>query len=121
MGSRPWPRSSRLCRMCWSRICDAGMDGWSLLRTLAQDSSRSPRHRAVRTGISRRGVRAIREGFSSTIPQTARSGGRDIAIRRAAGIRELRVKAREADQVAAMRELATTAADRILNPAISSV
>jgi len=40
----------------------------------------------------------------------------DMAVRRAADVRMLRARAREADQVAAMRELAMTAADRILNP-----
>lgn len=40
----------------------------------------------------------------------------DMAVRRAADVRLLRTRAREADQVAAMRELAMTAADRILNP-----
>jgi DNA-binding response OmpR family regulator len=40
----------------------------------------------------------------------------EMAVRRAAEVRKLRARAREADQVAAMRELAMTAADRILNP-----
>ena len=40
----------------------------------------------------------------------------DLSVRRALEVRGLRAKAREADQVVAMRELAVTAADRILNP-----
>jgi len=40
----------------------------------------------------------------------------EVAVRRALEFRGLRAKAREADQVVAMRELAVTAADRILNP-----
>ncbi|NJD67638.1 MAG: response regulator [candidate division NC10 bacterium] len=40
----------------------------------------------------------------------------EVAVARAVEVRTLRVKAREADQVAAIRELAVTASDRILNP-----
>ena len=40
----------------------------------------------------------------------------DVAVGRALEVRQLRAKAREADQVLAMRELAITASDRILNP-----
>ena len=40
----------------------------------------------------------------------------DVAVGRALGVRELRAKARQADQVVAMQELAVTASDRILNP-----
>lgn len=40
----------------------------------------------------------------------------EMAVQRALEVRRLRVKAREADQVTAIRELATTASDRILNP-----
>ena len=40
----------------------------------------------------------------------------EIAVRRALEVRQLRDRAREADQVVAMRELAVTASDRILNP-----
>ncbi|MBI2902138.1 MAG: response regulator [Candidatus Methylomirabilis oxyfera] len=40
----------------------------------------------------------------------------DVAVRRALEVRQLRARAREADQVVAMRELAATASDRILNP-----
>jgi len=39
-----------------------------------------------------------------------------VAVQRALEVRQLRVRAREADQVVAMRELAVTASDRILNP-----
>jgi CheY-like chemotaxis protein len=93
------------------------MDGWSLLRALAQTHPDLPAI-VLSARESRDEVfRAIREGilfdYLLKPPDLAVV---DIAIRRAAGIRELRAKAREADQVAAMRELATTAADRILNP-----
>ena len=40
----------------------------------------------------------------------------EVAVGRALEVRQLRALAREVDQVAAMRELARTAADRILNP-----
>ena len=40
----------------------------------------------------------------------------DVAVGRACEFRDLRRLAREADQVVAMRELAVTACDRILNP-----
>ena len=40
----------------------------------------------------------------------------EVAVLRAVEVRQLRARAREADQVAAMRALTLTAADRILNP-----
>jgi signal transduction histidine kinase len=40
----------------------------------------------------------------------------EVAVSRAIEVRELRAKAREAFQVEAIRELAVTASDRILNP-----
>lgn len=40
----------------------------------------------------------------------------EVAVARAVEVRRLRAKAREADQVTAIRELAATASDRILNP-----
>ncbi|MBZ0168503.1 acetoacetate metabolism regulatory protein AtoC [Candidatus Methylomirabilis lanthanidiphila] len=40
----------------------------------------------------------------------------EVAVARALEVRELRAKAREADQVVAIRELAVTASDKILNP-----
>src|SRR5574337_340538 len=45
-----------------------------------------------------------------------RLGGLEVAVSRAIEVRELRAKAREAFQVEAIRELAVTASDRILNP-----
>ena len=40
----------------------------------------------------------------------------EVAVARALEVRKLRARAREADQVAAIREMAVTASDRILNP-----
>ena len=40
----------------------------------------------------------------------------EVAVARALEVRKLRAMAREADQVAAIREMAVTASDRILNP-----
>src|SRR5574337_967835 len=40
----------------------------------------------------------------------------EVAVSRAVEVRQLRAKAREAFQVAAIREMAVTASDRILNP-----
>lgn len=40
----------------------------------------------------------------------------EVAVTRALEVRALRARAREADQVVAMREMAVTASDRILNP-----
>jgi hypothetical protein len=40
----------------------------------------------------------------------------EVAVLRAVEVRRLRARAREADQVVAMRALTLTAADRILNP-----
>jgi CheY-like chemotaxis protein len=93
------------------------LDGWGLLRKLSQTHPDLPAI-VLSARESRDEVfRAIREGilfdYLLKPPDLAVV---DIAIRRAAQIRALRAKAREAEQVAAMRELATTAADRILNP-----
>lgn len=40
----------------------------------------------------------------------------EVAVSRALEVRKLRARAREADQVAAIREMAVTASDKILNP-----
>src|SRR5574337_14416 len=40
----------------------------------------------------------------------------EVAVARALEVRRLRARAREADQVAAIREMAVTASDKILNP-----
>jgi CheY-like chemotaxis protein len=101
-------------------ITDLGMprlDGLGLLRALSQAHPDLPA--IVLTVHETRDdvLGAIREGIlfdylikPPDLPLL------DMAVRRAAAVGILRARAREADQVAAMRELAMTAADRILNP-----
>jgi DNA-binding NtrC family response regulator len=101
-------------------VTDLGMprlDGLGLLRALARSDPDLPA--IVLTAHDSVGemIQAIREGilFDYQIkPPDLRVV--DMAVRRAADVRILRARAREADQVTAMRELAVTAADRILNP-----
>jgi CheY-like chemotaxis protein len=93
------------------------LDGFGLLRALRRTHPDLPAiiltaHESVEGVLS-----AIREGIlfdflikPPDLPVV------DIAVRRAAEVHLLRARAREADQVKAMRELAMTAADRILNP-----
>jgi CheY-like chemotaxis protein len=101
-------------------VTDLGMprlDGLGLLRELSKTNPDLPA--IVLTAHETVGdmVRAIREGilfdYQIKPPELPIV---DMAVRRAADVRTLRARAREADQVTAMRELAMTAADRILNP-----
>jgi DNA-binding NtrC family response regulator len=101
-------------------VTDLGMprlDGLGLLHAL---SKRNPDLPAIvltaHESVSEM-VQAIREGIlfdyqikPPDLPVV------DMAVRRAADVRILRARAREADQVTAMRELAVTAVDRIVNP-----
>jgi len=101
-------------------VTDLGMprlDGLGLLRALSKSNPDLPA--IVLTAHESVGemVQAIREGIlfdyqikPPDLPVI------DMAVRRAADVRILRARAREADQVTAMRELAATAADRIVNP-----
>lgn len=93
------------------------LDGLGLLRALAQTHPDLPAIVLTAHETLDDVLRAIREGIlfdylikPPDLPVV------DMAVRRAADVRLLRARAREADQVAAMRELAMTAADRILNP-----
>ena len=101
-------------------VTDLGMprlDGLGLLRALSKSDPDLPA--IVLTAHESVGemVQAIREGilfdYQIKPPDLPII---DMAVRRAADVRTLRARAREADQVTAMRELALTAADRILNP-----
>jgi DNA-binding NtrC family response regulator len=101
-------------------VTDLGMprlDGLGLLHALSKSDPDLPA--VVLTAHDSVGemIQSIREGilFDYQIkPPDLRVV--DMAVRRAADVRTLRARAREADQVTAMRELSVTAADRILNP-----
>ena len=101
-------------------VTDLGMprlDGLGLLREIKKSSPDLPAIVLTAHESVNEMVQAIREGIlfdyqikPPDLPVV------DMAVRRAADVRMLRARAREADQVTAMRELALTAADRILNP-----
>ncbi len=101
-------------------VTDLGMprlDGLGLLRELTKINPDLPAIVLTAHDSVDKMVQAIREGIlfdyqikPPDLPVV------DMAVRRAADVRMLRARAREADQVTAMRELALTAADRILNP-----
>jgi len=93
------------------------LDGLGLLRELSKSNPDLPAIVLTAHESVDEMVQAIREGIlfdyqikPPDLPVV------DMAVRRAADVRILRARAREADQVTAMRELAATAADRILNP-----
>ena len=101
-------------------VTDLGMprlDGLGLLRELTKSNPDLPAIVLTAHDSVDEMVQAIREGilfdYQIKPPDLAIV---DMAVRRAAEVRMLRARAREADQVTAMRELALTAADRILNP-----
>lgn len=101
-------------------VTDLGMprlDGLGLLRELTKSNPDLPAIVLTAHDSVAEMVQAIREGilFDYQIKPPDLSIV-DMAVRRAADVRMLRARAREADQVTAMRELALTAADRILNP-----
>lgn len=101
-------------------VTDLGMprlDGLGLLRELTKINPDLPAIVLTAHDSVDKMVQAIREGIlfdyqikPPDLPVV------DMAVRRAADVRMLRARAREADQITAMRELALTAADRILNP-----
>lgn len=101
-------------------VTDLGMprlDGLGLLRELTKSNPDLPAIVLTAHDSVDEMVRAIREGilFDYQIKPPDLSVV-DMAVQRAADVRMLRARAREADQITAMRELALTAADRILNP-----
>jgi CheY-like chemotaxis protein len=101
-------------------VTDLGMprlDGLGLLRALSKSNPDLPAIVLTAHESVDEMVQAIREGIlfdyqikPPDLPVV------DMAVRRAADVRVLRARAREADQVTAMRELAVTAVDRIVNP-----
>jgi CheY-like chemotaxis protein len=101
-------------------ITDLGMprlDGLGLLRALARTYPDLPAIVLTAHDTLDDVLGAIREGILfDYLVKPPDLPVLDMAVRRAAEVRMLRARAREADQVAAMRELAMTAADRILNP-----
>lgn len=101
-------------------VTDLGMprlDGLGLLRALSKSDPDLPAVVLTAHESVDEMVQAIREGilfdYQIKPPELPVV---DMAVRRAADVRILRARAREADQITAMRELALTAADRILNP-----
>jgi len=94
------------------------LDGLGLLQALRSIDPDVPVIVLTGHGSLENAVQAMREGvlfdyLMKPLPDLALL---EIAVRRALEVRRLRGRAREADQVVAMRELAVTASDRILNP-----
>ena len=93
------------------------LDGFGFLRALRETHPDLPAivltaHREVEKVIE-----AIRGGvLFDYLTKPVESSVLAMAVQRAVEVYQLRSKAREADQVRAMQELAVTAADRILNP-----
>lgn len=94
------------------------LDGLGLLKSLKEKHPDLPVIVLTGHGSMESVLQAMREGvlfdyLMKPLPDLALL---DVAILRAVEVRRLRARAREADQVTAMRELTVTAADRILNP-----
>jgi len=94
------------------------LDGLGLLKALQRQDPDLPVIVLTGHGSFENAIQAMREGvlfdyLMKPLPDLALL---EIAVRRALEVRRLRGRAREADQVVAMRELAVTASDRILNP-----
>ncbi len=94
------------------------LDGLGLLKALRSKDPDLPVIVLTGYGSLDNAIQAIREGtlFDYLLKPLADLALLDAVIRRAVEVRQLRARAREADQVVAMRELAVTASDRILNP-----
>lgn len=94
------------------------LDGLGLLQALRSIDPEVPVIVLTGQGSLENAVQAIREGvlFDYLIKPLPDLALLEVAVRRALEVRQLRDRAREADQVVAMRELAVTASDRILNP-----
>lgn len=94
------------------------LDGLGLLKALRSIDSDLPVIVLTGHGSLDNVILAMREGglFDYLLKPLANLALLDVAVGRALGVRQLRARAREADQVVAMRELAITASDRILNP-----
>ena len=94
------------------------LDGLGLLKRLRSKDPELPVIVLTGHGSFDNAIQAMREGtlFDYLLKPLEDLVLLDLSVRRALEVRGLRAKAREADQVVAMRELAVTAADRILNP-----
>ncbi len=94
------------------------LDGLGLLRSLRESHPDLPVIVLTGHGSIDNVLQAMREGvlFDYLLKPLPDLALLEVAILRAAEVRRLRARAREADQVSAMRELTLTAADRILNP-----
>lgn len=94
------------------------LDGLGLLKALRQMDPEVPVIILTGHGSFENALHALREGglFDYLMKPLPDLTLLEVAVRRALEVRYLRARAREADQVVAMRELALTAADRVLNP-----
>lgn len=94
------------------------LDGLGLLQALREIDRELPVIVLTGQGSLDNVIQAMRNGalFDYLLKPLADMAQLDVAVQRALEIRDLLVRAREADQVVAMRELAMTACDRILNP-----
>jgi len=94
------------------------LDGLGLLKELQKRDPDLPVIVLTGQGSFANALQAVREGalFDYLMKPLPDLTLLEVAVRRAVEVRQLRARAREADQVIAMRELAVTAADRILNP-----
>ena len=94
------------------------LDGLGLLKALKQTDPDMPVIVLTGHGSLENILRSMREGvlFDYLMKPLPDLTFLEVAVLRAVEVRRLRTRARESDQVVAMRELAMTAADRILNP-----
>jgi FixJ family two-component response regulator len=95
-----------------------GLDGLGLLKALKQMDPDMPVIVLTGHGSLENILQSMREGalFDYLMKPLPDLTLLEVAVLRAVEVRRLRARAREADQVVAMRELAMTVADRILNP-----
>ncbi len=94
------------------------LDGLALLTELRKIDPEVPVIVLTGHGSLDNAIQAMRDGtvFDYLLKPLQDLALLDVAVRRAREVRQLRAHAREAHQVVAMRELAVTACDRILNP-----
>lgn len=94
------------------------LDGLGLVRALRRTDPDLPVIVLTAHGSMDNAIAAMREGvvFDYLLKPLPDLAMLEVAVRRALDVRQLRARAREADRVAVMRELAMTASDRILNP-----
>ncbi|MBI2458097.1 MAG: response regulator, partial [candidate division NC10 bacterium] len=94
------------------------LDGLGLLKAMREKDPDLPVIILTGHGSLENAIQALREGglFDYLMKPLSDVTLLEVAVGRALEVRRLRALAREVDQVAAMRELARTAADRILNP-----